>query len=74
MSHCQFLNYLFNRWNYDFYNMTTERMGGFFFIKYQIYNDCQFGLVIINIYRILICWHIIKQKDHNLRKEKGVNK
>lgn len=26
-----------------------------FFIKYQIYNDCQFGLVIINIYRILIC-------------------
>lgn len=50
---------------------------GFFFsfIKYQIYNDCQFGLVIINIlYRILICWHIIKQKDHNFRKEKGVNK
>lgn len=46
----------------------------FFFIKYQIYNDCQFGLVIINIYRILICWHIIKQKDHNFRKEKGVNK
>lgn len=46
----------------------------FFFIKYQIYYDCQFGLVIINIYRILICWHIIKQKDHNLRKEKGVNK
>lgn len=45
-----------------------------FFIKYQIYNDCQFGLVIINIYRILICWHIIKQKDHNFRKEKGVNK
>lgn len=46
----------------------------FVFIKYQIYNDCQFGLVIINIYRILICWHIIKQKDHNFRKEKGVNK
>lgn len=57
-----------------FLQYDNGKNGFFFFIKYQIYNDCQFGLVIINIYRILICWHIIKQKDHNFRKEKGVNK